>query len=356
MKQIYYYLFALLLSGCVQYDKFNITEKPFVDKTSVELYIGQGAGEHSQMQLQSSPADKQFVWTSLDPSVATVSQTGLITAVSEGFAEITVASANDRTRINVWVRKWVPLEDFTLDKVTVSVKRLGKIQVMSSPVPQNASVMAVEWSSSNPAVAAVYEHGWITGNEIGTAVITAVAAGKTRQIEVEVVQELVKYPRAKWTFPGYTTASNNPQIGYSSHQSSYPIMNLLDGSATTFWHAAYSGAYVSNYPHWFIIDMHRTSTVVEIMLQRRQNFVSVNGFYFYTCPDVAVNENDPVDGYPWVYQGEYEFDSSINDEQRYIIPNAPNARYLKMYFDTNHKTPGAPNNYAQLAEFAVYGY
>lgn len=363
MKKISnYFRFTLLIAlgsiiyGCVQYDNFTITEKPYVEKTSVELYIGEDAGDHNQIQLKSSPQGKQYTWTSLDPSVATVTQAGLITAVKEGFAVISVSSDNDEININVWVRNWIPFEDFTLDKQQVEIKRLGKVQIIANPIPQNSSKVDIQWTSSNPEIASVFENGWIVGNEIGSAIITARAAGKEQQIEVQVIQELIKYPRAKWTLPGYTTTHNGPTIGYSSHQTSYPLLNLFDGSATTFWHSAYSGSYISNYPHWFIVDMHRSIDIVEIMLQRRQGFASANGFYLYTCPDVMVNQDDPVDGYPWEDHGEYIFNPDIDAEQRYVVPDSPEARYIKVYFDTQHKSSKAANNYLQLAEFAVYGY
>lgn len=344
-----------LTMGCVKYDNYNITEKPYVEKTSVTLYIGEGADNRSQIQLKSSPEGKQYTWTSLDPSVATVTQTGVITAVKEGFAAISVASDNDQTNVNVWVRKWVPFEDFTLDKQNVEITRLGKVQIIASLVPQNASEVEIQWTSSNPDVAAVFENGWIVGNEIGTAVVTARVDGKEQQVNVRVVPELIKYSRSRWTVPGFVTGNDGQQIGYSSQNGGYVIMNLFDGNVNSFWHARYSSP-ASTYPHWFIVDMHRSSVVAEVMLQRRQGFKSVNGFYLYTCPDVTVNQNDPVNGYPWEYQGEYAFNPDINNEQRFTVPNQPEARYIKMYFDKQHKAPGAPNNQAQLAEFAVYGY
>lgn len=352
------FLFASILNlffGCVKYDNFNITEKPYLNKTSVILYVGDGAGNHNQIQLKSSPEGKQYTWTSLDPTVATVTQSGLITAVKEGFAVIAVASDNDQTNVSVWVRKWIPFEDFTLDKQQVEVKRLGKTQIIVNLIPQNASEVEISWKSSKPEIATVFDNGWIVGNEIGTAIITATIAGKEQHVEVQVVPELIKFARTRWTVPGYVAGNNNETIGYSSQHGGYSIMNLFDGNAGSFWHSRYS-APAANYPHWFIVDMHRSAIVAEIMLQRRQGFVSVNGFYLYSCPDVTVNQNDPVNGYPWEFLGEYQFNPSIDIEQRFIVPNRPNARYLKMYFDTKHKTPGAPNNFVQLAEFAVYGY
>ncbi|MDR2038942.1 MAG: Ig-like domain-containing protein [Bacteroidales bacterium] len=339
--------------GCVEYDKLDITEKPYVDKTSVVIYIGEGVGDHNQAQLKSSPEGKQYTWTSLDPSVATVTQTGLVTAVSEGFAVISVTSSSDQTNVNVWVRNWIPFEDFTLDKQQVEVKRLDKVQIVATPVPQNASEADIRWTSSDPAVATVLDNGWIMGNEIGSAIITASAAGKEYQVEVEVVPAIARFTINAANIPGYT-ASNAGTIGYSSQHGGYTILNLFDGNITTFWHTNYS-APASDFPHWFIVDLRRSVIVTEVMLQRRQgNFPSANGFYLYTCPDVTVDQNDPVNGYPWEMQGDYTFNPDINDEQRYVMPDALTARYIKVYFDVKHKDGRSP--YAQFAEFGIYGY
>jgi hypothetical protein len=347
---------AVLVCGCVEYRTFDVTEKPFVDRTSVDLYVGEQAGDRNRTQLESSPANRQYTWTSLDPDVASVDGTGLITAHREGLTTVYIASNNEQTGVSVRVRKYIPLEGFTLNMSSVTGYWQNKFQVMATPVPEDASEVNILWTSSDESVATVYNTGLIKIVGLGTCTVTASAAGITQTVAVTGEIETVKFPRGAWTIPGYTTASAGPQIGYSSHQTSYPLLNLFDGNPATFWHAAYSGAYISNYPHWFIVDMHRTVTVTDVMLQRRQGFVSVNGFYLYTCPDVTVDQNDPQNGYPWELQGEYAINPASDVEQKLPVPAFPRARYILMYFDTGHKTPGAPNNYAQIAEFAVYGY
>ncbi|GHV21695.1 hypothetical protein FACS1894174_05430 [Bacteroidia bacterium] len=354
------FLMALecIVSGCVQFDNFNITDKPYVEQTSVELYIGTGAGDYNRIQLVSNPKDKQYTWTSLDPSIATVTQTGLVTAIKEGFAEITVASANDQTRINVWVRSWIPLEDFTLDKYQVEVKRLGRVQILLNPVPLNASKVEVQWTSSNPEVASVFENGWIVGNEVGSAIITASVGGFTQQVKVEVTQELIKYPRAKWTIPGNNPqVTGGPKIGYSS-QSNYWLINMFDGNPGTFWTSAYAsnGGFNSNYPHWFIVDMHRTHNIEQVMMQRRESLVTNGGFEFYTCPDVEVNQDDPENGYPWVLQGKFIFaDPNSTAEQRFVLKGSPEARYLRVMIPKDCQA-NASRTFVDIAEFAIYGY
>jgi len=424
-------VFALaFMLGCDKYSEFKITEKPYVNKTSVVLLVGEGAGERSRIQLVYSPFNRQYTWTSDVPEVATTDQNGLITAHSEGFAVITVASKNDFTTVNVQVKEFVAITDLLLNKTEFTGYEGDRIQAVVTVEPANATDadQPVQWISSNENVAVVSNTGLITfvndgdcnviasigdfsktirvysptvllldktvfpgsaddqlqisgtirpstgtsvviqwtssdetvatvsdglitiANE-GECIVTATAGEYSNTVKVCAP---IKLPRNVWTVPGYVPNSNSQTIGYSSQHGGYTIMNMFDNNAATFWHANYS-APVSDYPHWFIVDMGENAIISHVMLQRRQTFVSVNGFYFYTCPDVSVNQNDPVDGYPWELQGEYEFNPNIDAEQLFKVPNFPKARYLKMYFDRNHRTPGSPNTYAQIGEFAVWG-
>ncbi|MDR2038102.1 MAG: DUF4959 domain-containing protein [Bacteroidales bacterium] len=175
------------------------------------------------------------------------------------------------------------------------------------------------------------------------------------------VYEYMDIPRDNWEFPGYDANSRYETIGYSSQATNeandtYPtnghVVAMIDDDANTFWHASWSSPN-TDYPHWFIIDMHQSVLIREVELQRRQgNGGTAKGFRLYTCKDVTVDQNDPDNGYPWEDQGEFEFDPTINDAQKIKVLTSPTARYVKMYFDITHK---GTQNYAMFAKFAVWG-
>ncbi|MDD4591664.1 MAG: Ig-like domain-containing protein, partial [Parabacteroides sp.] len=108
-----------MLAGCNNYDSFVVTEKPYVNQKSVQLYFGEHAGDRSTIQLVSSPVGKNYTWTSQDPTVATVDQNGLVKAVGEGITSIVVSSKDDQTIIDVNVKKYIPLVGFTLSTHSV---------------------------------------------------------------------------------------------------------------------------------------------------------------------------------------------------------------------------------------------
>ena len=345
-------LFAAAIGGCVQYDKFKITEKPFVDKTSVILYIGDGAGERNQIQLNSSPDGKQYVWTSLDPAIATVSQTGLVTAQSEGFAIISVASGDDQTDIDVWVMPWVSLEDIRIvGKTRIITTRTSRFQVVAVPVPQNASEVNIEWTSSNPDAITVYENGWVVCNELGGAFITAKAGEFEKQVEVQAILS-EKMSKSNWSIPGNTDVDMG-DTGFSSHHlPTYSILYLIDDNLSTFWHTWYSGSN-PNYPHWFIIDLGEEVIITHVSMHRRQdnNATGQTGFELFTCTESDAEDLLDPTTWGWESQGEFSFAQNTTAEQKYALAEYPTARYVKVYMDVKFRGSG---QYANAAEFTVY--
>jgi len=357
---------TVAIYGCQQYDTFKITEKPYVDRTSVELFIGADAGDRNTAQLKSSPEGVNYTWTSLDPSVATVTQNGVITALKEGFAIITVASENDVTNVNVWVRTWIPLVDFDLDQDEVIKFWMDRFRINVKLEPSNTTESDfIQWYTTDPDVAAVSGNGWVTCYNKGTAIITArTASGIEKTVQVSVLPQLSAdnfIPRDDWTFPGYVDNSGDGTIGYSSQENSGEgggtspngrVIAMIDGNLNSYWHSRWTGA-GSSKPHWFIVDLKQTVELTGIMLQQRQNDNrGVTGFQFFTCASEPTNQNDPVNGYEWVDLGSFTLAAAVYTQQRFpLYPPFPKARYVKVYIGTN-VGGGA---HAMFSEFGLFG-
>ena len=138
------FFLVILTGGCNTFDTFNVTDKPFVDQTSVQLYIGEYAGERNAVQLTSSPADNSYVWTSKDPNVASVDQTGLIKAVGEGITSVVLQSENDQTVIDVKVQEFIPLEGFEINTNSVIGFWQNTTPIFITLFPENASDVKIE--------------------------------------------------------------------------------------------------------------------------------------------------------------------------------------------------------------------
>ena len=372
IKKISFIVIAAIMCGCPEFEEKQYSEVPFINVTSAELFIGDGVPEgRGSIQLTSSPEGTQYTWTSLQPSVATVSQTGLVTAVSEGFSEITVASGSHVASVNVRVREWVPLEGFTLGNLRRYVAWGERFQIFVTPIPPNASEVNINWESSDPSVASILDNGWVTywGDEGEFVTITATVEGIEQQSTTFSRRVTpVRLDRSKWVFPGYVDNSQAGQIGYSSqanNEGSTPngrVIAMLDGATNTFWHSRWGanagdGLGGTNYPQWFIVSLNELTEIHAVMFQRRQgNGGSARGYFLYTCETEPTDPNDPVNGYDWKFVGEYEFNPNINDEQLAYIDDEeeplPKARYVRLYFDEKHRGSG---NFVMMAEFALFG-
>ena len=120
-----------------------------------------------------------FTWLSHNTLAATVSSTGLVTAVANGSANIT-ATADGKSGSAAIVVQLVASVDMTPANTSV---RLGSV-IQLIATPRNASggaltAIPVNWSSDNTGVATVNTTGVVSGIANGTALITAEAEGTT---------------------------------------------------------------------------------------------------------------------------------------------------------------------------------
>lgn len=162
----------------------KITVKAHVSGVSVSpeeavLYVG----DTKALTAAVTPADadnKAVTWKSSNTSVATVDAKGVVKAIKNGTAVITVttsdSSKTDTCKITVKTR---------VGGLTVSPSSLvmykGESKNLSATVtPADASDKTLLWSSSDAAVASVSGSGVVLALKNGTAVITVSTADKSK--------------------------------------------------------------------------------------------------------------------------------------------------------------------------------
>lgn len=125
-------------------------------------------------------ADKSVTWSSSTPSVAIVSESGLVTAVAQGTATITATSNLDNTKsgtCNITVNAPaapIPVTAIALNKqaTTIGIGDSETLTINYTPADANTG-KAVAWISNNTSVATVDNSGKVTGVAAGSATITA---------------------------------------------------------------------------------------------------------------------------------------------------------------------------------------
>lgn len=117
---------------------------------------------------------KTVTWTSSAPSVATVSNTGLVTGISNGSAIITVTTidGSKTASCSYTVTTAVTGVDLTPATVTLSLAGTTTQQLTATVAPTSASNKAVTYVSSAPNIATVSSTGLVTAVSAGSATIT----------------------------------------------------------------------------------------------------------------------------------------------------------------------------------------
>ncbi len=163
-------------------DNYLLLEFPdttVTDITLPESEITLDTGMTKQLLPEVAPVKTALVadlrYTSLDESVVTVSDTGLITPVAVGGALVRVSNADGSVYrdVAVHVADCVPLESLTLneDALRLPVGTSEKLTPVLAPVDTTRT--GVVYESANENVATVDRDGTVHAVSVGTAVITA---------------------------------------------------------------------------------------------------------------------------------------------------------------------------------------
>ncbi len=160
-------------------------------------------------------AGRPVTWTSDDPLLASVSATGLVTALASGSASIVAKIDGVAGVATVTIGAAAPLPVHSV-QLSVSPTTINAGQTATSSVVLRDSLggvltgITIGWSSSKSTVASVGLGGIITGVSAGSATITASSQGKSGNAGVTVNGSTV--PVASVTVSGASSLT----IGQSS--------------------------------------------------------------------------------------------------------------------------------------------
>lgn len=153
-----------------------------LSQTRVTLNIGDSA------ELSVVGSEELAKWASYNVNIATVDQSGKVTAVRKGSTTISA-------RIGLTYKKCtVTVVDSSIkvNKPTAVIYTGGtSTQTVQLRATVKGTSKAVTWTSLNPAVATVDEKGKVTSVSAGQAVIMATANGKTDTCVVKVLKNSI---------------------------------------------------------------------------------------------------------------------------------------------------------------------
>ena len=154
----------------------------FLNRT--ELSLNRGASEALVATVTPKGA-AQVSWSSADPSVATVSAEGLVTATGAGETIITAKAGSHSLDCKVSVTSLVTAVN--LDNTAAELWYNDEIQLSATAGPEDINVaMDTVWTSSNDAVATVTAKGLVKAVGGGNATIAVQINGVSATCDVNV--------------------------------------------------------------------------------------------------------------------------------------------------------------------------
>ena len=115
-----------------------------------------------------------FSWSSADTMVATVDSGGLVTAVSNGLAEVTAAF--NETSGSAAVTVMQVATEMSVSSLADTIRAGESVQLSAMPTDANGHFVAdaeLAWSSTDESIATVDDQGLVTGLSSGSVGITA---------------------------------------------------------------------------------------------------------------------------------------------------------------------------------------
>lgn len=160
-----------------------------VDPPAATLIVGatQAFTATTKDASGSTLSGRTVTWSSSDPSIASVSNTGVATAVAAGTTTITATSEGKTGSAAVTVSAAVATVSLTLSYATITAGQTIDAQAVARDGA--GTVLAnrtVTWSSSDPAIATVTSDGFVSTFAAGSVSITATVEGKSTSKQVVV--------------------------------------------------------------------------------------------------------------------------------------------------------------------------
>ena len=161
--------------------------------------------------LPENTANKNVTWKSSDTSIATVSSSGVIKAVSNGTCKIT-ATTTDGTNLSASMDIIVDIKakSVALDKTSMQITSKNSINKLVATVTPSQASQKVAWSSSNGKIATVDSKGRVKAVSNGKCKIIATTTdGTNRTASCDVTVDVKFVTGISFDFNSYTITNVN---------------------------------------------------------------------------------------------------------------------------------------------------
>ena len=273
---------------------------PDVELTALKINPSEylmAIGETAPLQVEKTPsnAPADLVWLSSDSNIVSVTDSGVITAISNGTATITVTSGNISATSAITVSGLTALSISPAEH-TMAVGDTLALDVTKTPTNAPANLV---WTSSDSNIVSVTESGIITAINPGIATITVTSDNISATSTITVTEAVVPptpsdldiqfsspyYFEKELQFKFVITNNSSVQIKNFSFDlmvpegSTYSLWNNPGATVTgnTFdvslqWVTLNPGGFVEitgviNLPEGYVADDYLTPTITNIQIK-----------------------------------------------------------------------------------------
>ena len=183
-------LMTILFVGLIACE--NVPEEIAISSITINIdRVDMIVGESLQLSATVSPtnASETVIWSSSKQSVASISESGLVTAIAEGSSTITAFAGGKTATCLISVENSpVTISSIELNRTNAKLT-VGETMSLTAVIkPDNATDKSIIWASSSPEVATV-EDGLVKAVGVGSTRITASAGDKSAVCIVSVTEE-----------------------------------------------------------------------------------------------------------------------------------------------------------------------
>ena len=210
-----------------------------LNKTSTT--IARGGTEQLSATVEPSDAASTVIWSSDNENVAKVDDSGLVTAVGKGTANITAMAGSQSASCQVTVNAPLQGIEITGELTTIKKGTTTQLNVVYDPADTTDDT-TVTWSSDNESVAKIDQNGLVTAVADGSATIKATVGGLEDTYEITVQEVKLDSIEIKESTTIHCGETETLEVTYNPNTttddrsvnwtSSDPTIATVDGSGT----------------------------------------------------------------------------------------------------------------------------
>lgn len=199
---------SIALIGLVFFFLFSCS-KDDIGQTNVKTIVINGdntlTSTPKQLTVTVLPSDatnKEITWSISDPTIAVITETGLLTGLKNGTVKVT-ATAKDGSGVKgdkTYTVSGITGSAVLIQSIAITAATITNgqpLQLTTQIAPENATTKTLTWTTSSQAIATISADGLLTPRLNGTVTVTATAtdgSGKSSQIQLTISGVTTVYP------------------------------------------------------------------------------------------------------------------------------------------------------------------